>query len=362
MNEEEVVRLFLQNGFQISRNALPLVLENPENILSELKRMKPRPFIISEQHIRNIQKPVKIKPVEIKIIKEYTQEKRPVFVKDYVDHFLSRYEELKKIISKKMGDERLISINKIATQTMMFSVIGVVREKSRNNILVEDSTGEVYVFFEDNLKEKLEEIILDDVIGLTVKKIKEKYYAKTVVFPDIPPSREINKTEKEMILTVVWNPSKLDDKKYNDLISTLSSTENLSSLVFFDESKNEKITHDFSKFNPIIPRANPSLFQIDVIKILFLPKNFFETLTFDFKTSNQITLMLKKRHLSSTFLPKIHVGHDDFVLTEIPDIIISNLYETTNKNYKGTTIVSNSNPNKIFLINLKTREVTEKTI
>jgi len=338
-----------------------LVVENPEQILSELKRMKPRPFIISEQHIRSIQKPVKIKPAEIKLIKEYKQEKRPVSVKDYVDHFLSRYEELKKIISKKMGAEKLISINKIATQTMMFSVIGVVREKNRNNILVEDPTGEVYVFFEDNLKEKLEEIVLDDVIGLNVKKIKDKYYAKNVVFPDIPPSREINKTEKDMVLAFVSNPSDLDEKKYNDLISNLSSTENLSSVVFFDDKENQKIAQDFSKLNPIIPKPTPSLFQINNIKIFLLPKKFFETLTFDFSTSDPITLMLKKRHLFPSFLPKTHISQDEFVLTEIPDIIISN-FGTMNKNYKGTTIISNSNPNKTFLINLKTREVTEKTI
>jgi DNA polymerase II small subunit/DNA polymerase delta subunit B len=337
-----------------------LVVENPEQILSELKRMKPRPFIISEQHIRSIQKPVKIKPAEIKLIKEYKQEKRPVSIKDYVDHFLSRYEELKKIISKKMGAEKLISINKIATQTMMFSVIGVVREKSRNNILVEDPTGEVYVFFEDNLKEKLEEIVLDDVIGLNVKKIKDKYYAKNVVFPDIPPSREINKTEKDMVLAFVSNPSDLDEKKYNDLISTLSSTENLSSVVFFDDKENQKIAQDFSKLNPIIPKPTPSLFQINNIKIFLLPKKFFETLTFDFSTSDPITLMLKKRHLFPSFLPKTHISQDEFVLTEIPDIIISN-FGTMNKNYKGTTIISNSNPNKTFLINLKTREVTEKS-
>ena len=323
--------------------------------------MKPRPFIISEQHIRSIQKPVKIKPAEIKLIKEYKQEKRPVSVKDYVDHFLSRYEELKKIISKKMGAEKLISINKIATQTMMFSVIGVVREKNRNNILVEDPTGEVYVFFEDNLKEKLEEIVLDDVIGLNVKKIKDKYYAKNVVFPDIPPSREINKTEKDMVLAFVSNPSDLDEKKYNDLISNLSSTENLSSVVFFDDKENQKIAQDFSKLNPIIPKPTPSLFQINNIKIFLLPKKFFETLTFDFSTSDPITLMLKKRHLFPSFLPKTHISQDEFVLTEIPDIIISN-FGTMNKNYKGTTIISNSNPNKTFLINLKTREVTEKTI
>ncbi len=362
MNEEEVIRLFLQNGFQISKNALQSILEDPENILSELKKMKPRPFIISEQQIKNIHKPTKIKPAEIKIIKEYTQEKKPILVKDYVDHFVSRYEEIKKIISKKMSAERLISINKIATQSMMFSIIGIAREKNRNNILVEDTTGEVYVFIDDSLKDKFDEITLDDVIGVVVKKIKDKYYAKMIVFPDIPTSRDINKTEDDMVLVVVSSPSKLDVAKYNNLITTLTSTKNLSSIILFDDTTNEKIINDFSKFHPINPQTNTSLFQIENIKILILPKNFFETLTFDFKTSDPFSLILKKRHLSPQFIPNTHTKHDDFVLNEIPDIIISNFGETISKNYKGTTILSNSNPDKTFFINLKTREVTEKTI
>ncbi len=362
MNEEEVVRLFLRNGFQISKNALPLTLDNTEQILSELQKMKPRPFIISEQHIKNIQKTHKTKNVEVKIIKDYKQEKKPAAIKDYVVHFLSRYEEIKDILSKKMETERLTSINKIATQSMMFSIIGVIKEKNNNNIQIEDTTGEVYVFFEDDLKEKLSEIELDDVIGLSVKKNKDKYYAKTVVFPDVSSNREIGKTENETILAVVSNPTNLGDTTYKNLISTLSSTQNLSTIVFFSDTKSEKLTTDFSGFNSIFPKENPTLFQIDGIKILTLPKKIFETLTFDSKTSEPFTPMLKKRHLYSQFSPETHVGHDDFVLTELPDIIVSNLGVAMNKNYKGTTILSNSDPNKIFLINLKTRQVTEKIL
>jgi DNA polymerase II small subunit/DNA polymerase delta subunit B len=165
-----------------------------------------------------------------------------------------------------------------------------------------------------------------------------------------------------MVLAVVSNPSDLDDSKYNNLISTLSSTEDLSSIVFLDDSTTGKTTHDFSKFNPVTTKATPSLFQIENIQILLLPKKFLETLTFDFKTSDPITSMLKKRHLTSSFILNTHTSHDEFVLTEVPDIIISNSGETMNKNYKGTTIISNSNPAKIFLINSRTREVTEKNL
>jgi DNA polymerase II small subunit/DNA polymerase delta subunit B len=296
----------------------------------------------------------------VKILKEFTFTKTPMSVEDYVVELSSRYEKIKSLLLKQMSPKQLVSINKIGPQTTNFSIIGLVREKNNDSILVEDPTGEVCVFFDDTLKEKFNEILLDDVIGVTIKKIKEKFYARAITFPDISSNREINKTENDSVLAVVSCPSNLDEIKYKNLTSTLSSIENLSHVIFFDDIVNEKITHDFSKFNPIIPKSNPSLFQIDNIKILVLPKLFFETLTFDFKVTDPITLILKKRHLFPAFFPKMHICDD--ILTEIPDIIISNLNETMNKNYKGTTILSNANPSKTFLINLRTREVIEKTI
>ncbi|MDI6825928.1 MAG: hypothetical protein QMD36_01890 [Candidatus Aenigmarchaeota archaeon] len=361
MNEEEIIRAFLKNGFQISKNALPLVLENPEKILLELKKLKPRPFIISEQHVKNVQNKIKIKKPSIKIIKEYKHSKKSIRVDDYVEHFLSRYEKIKDILSKRMDAEKLISINKTG-QMSMFSIMGVVREKTGNNILIEDPTGELHVFFNDDLKEKLDEISLDDVVGITVKKIKDKHYAKKLVYPDVLTSREIKKTEEEIILAVVFNPDELDSTKYGNLISTLSTTNTSSSIVFLN-IVDDKIVGDLSPFNPIniTSESNPILLQIDNIKTLVIPKNFFRTLTFHVSPDTLISI-LKRRHIITTFCPQIHVGCDDFVLSEVPDIVISNLEGTTNKNYKGTTIIANSDPNKLFLINLKTREVIEKTL
>lgn len=361
MDEQEIVRLFLKEGFQISNNALPLVLENPEKILSELKKLKPRPFVISEKHIKCLQEKTKKKAPTIKIIKEYKYNKKPIRVEDYVEHFLSRYVKIKEILSKRMETEKLISINKTAQMTA-FSIMGVVREKTENNILIEDSTGELYVFFNDDLKEKLNEIFLDDVIGVVVKKLKDKYYAKKILFPDIPANREINKSEEELILAIVSYPDELDETKYKNLISILT-TQNISSSIIFLNTLNDKILNDLSPFNPInmTPQSNPTLLQIENIKTLLIPKDFFGTLTFP-DSENILSSILKRRHIFTTFCLQAHIGCDDFVLEEIPDIMISNFKNTKNKNYKGTTIINNSDPSKFFLINLKTREVFEKKI
>ncbi len=130
MDEKKIVKLFLENGFQISANTLSLVKENPIEIINKLKKTKPRPFIVTKNHIEKIMgKSKQKKKTKIKIIKEFHILKKPVRVEDYTKHFLSRYEKIRNIISKNTILERLISINKITPKTENFSIIGLVREK-----------------------------------------------------------------------------------------------------------------------------------------------------------------------------------------------------------------------------------------
>jgi len=363
MGEEEVVRLFLKNGYQLSKAALPLVLSNPEQIISKLKKLKPRPFIITEKHVKKILKETK-KPIpKVEMFKECRQLKTPIKIDDYVKHFLTRYEKIKKFLSKRMNPEKLISINKITPQTITFSIIGIVREKGRGNLLIEDPTGEMNIFFDENIKEKFKDIFLDDVIGIKCKKIKDKHYAKNVVYPDVLSSREISKTENDAKIMVISNPSSLDDIKHQKLLNLLSTTENLSSIFLFENETNKKL-EGFSKPNPIniSPISNPSIYQINNIKILVLPKHCFKHLTGKTDPIAFMTSILKRRHILTVFDSKIHAGDNNFILEEIPDIIISNFDGSAYKNYKGTTIISNSEPNKIYLVDLRTREVMEKTI
>lgn len=363
MEKEEVVRLFLKNGYQLSKTALSLVLSNPEQIISELKKLKPRPFIVTKKHVKRILKEAK-KPIpKVEIFKEYRQLKSPIKIDDYVKHFLTRYEKIKNFISKRMDPEKLISINKIAPQSITFSIIGIVREKGRVNLLIEDPTGEVNIFFGEDMKGKFKDIFLDDVIGIKCKKIKDRYYAKNMVYPDILSSREISKTENDVKVMVISNPFSLDDTKYQKLLSLLSTTGSLSSIFLFENGANKKL-EDFSKFTSIniSSKSNPTIYRINNIKILALPKHFFKKSIGKISPIAFMVSILKRRYIPTIFDSKPHVRGNNFILDEIPDIIISNFHESVYKNYKGTTIISNSESSKIYLIDLKTREVTEKII
>lgn len=358
-SEEEVVRLFLKNGYQISKTTLPLILSNPEEIISGVGKLKPRPFMITEKHVKKILEESKKPNPKIEILKEYTPLKKPIKIEHYVRHLHSCYEKIRVILSKRMDKEKLISINKI-TQQKTFSIIGIVRERGESNILVEDPSGETHIIFNDLMKKTLEEIPLDDVIGIRCKKIKDKIFARNVIYPDILSSRKIRKTEDEIEVLVLSNPSSLDTQKYQKLLKTISGVENLSTIFLFDDMINEKLSEDFSNFNSvnISQDSNPILFQINDVKILTLPRHFFKKFL-DKNSINFMISVLKRRSLFTTFNPETHSGEDSFILEKTPDIVISNLDESGYKNYKGTTVISNSDPSKVFLVNLKTREVKE---
>ena len=79
---------------------------------------------------------------------------------------------------------KLISINKISQQRI-FSIIGIVRERGDSNLLLEDISGEVHVYFDGFMKKALEKTCLDDVIGVRCKRMKDKIFVIIVIQPEI---------------------------------------------------------------------------------------------------------------------------------------------------------------------------------
>jgi len=363
MNEEEVVRLFLKNGFQISKNALGLASKNPEIVISHFKKIKNRPFIITEQHIKEVLGEISKKPINVKLIKEYTFDRTPTSVDDYIKELSSRYEKIKSFLLKQMMPKKLVSINKIGLKTTKFSLIGLVREKNDISMLIEDPTGEINLYVDENIKGELKNVLLDDVVGVQCKKIKEKYYIEKIFYPDILSSRNISKTKDEIKIAVAHAPLDLTEPKCKKLVDHLSTIENLSVLFLFSYVEKAYTNNVFSKFNliQILHNPVPKLFQLDEIKFLVVPKPFFEGYTEPVITSEIFLSILKRRELFAPAISKIQ-KHKKFILDDPPDIIISNFDGPFCQNYKGTTIISNSNPQKIFIANLKTREVHETSI
>jgi len=358
MNEEDIVGAFLENGFQISRGALRMISEDPRAIIFELKKINPRPFIITEQHIKKVLENISNKQISIKIIRKYTISQTPVHISDYIKTLSSRYEKIKSLLLKQMAPKKLMSINKITPRTTPFSIIGVIRKKNDNSVLIEDLTGEMTLYFDETTIGELENMLLDDVVGIQCEKIKEKYYVKKLFYPDILSSREINKTEDEMEIAIASIPKKVSSTNQKNFINHLSTSNPLSLFLFSNFSVPPLCASSRLKIIQITPNDPPQLLQLGGIKILVIPKLFFGEALSQTSPLETFISILKRRELFPISSPVPH-AYENFVLDETPDIIISDFVESFYQNYKGTTIISNSNPQKIFFVNLKTREARE---
>lgn len=344
MDDRETIKLFLEKGFQISKDVLPLVISEPNFIIDEINKLNPRPFIITQEHIKKIKNKPDIKP-KPNIVKVYHQEKTQVKTNDFVRSFVIKYEKIKKIIQENNNLERLVSINKITPQTHDFSIIGIVRDRLRNQLVVEDMSGEIEIHFDSNIKDKLVDVDLDDVAGFKCRRSNSKFTIETVYFPDIQINREINRLNND--LGVLFLPDNfvnlelLGDMRYDFYF-------------FFD---NNDLMESINKTDKLIKEnmAEPTTVELHDIKLLFIPRLFYERHGIDV-SSNLIEKFLKKRCLLPSNNRILNTDKNDFILTEAPDIVVTNIEPGMYKNYKGTTIISVGNY-KMYYINLKSREV-----
>jgi len=124
----------------------------------------------------------------------------------------------------------------------------------------------------------------------------------------------------------------------------LKQTKKTDPIFVFGEWEDGEVMKEFNNLFLVGENTSHSLFQIENISILTLPK------------TNSMENILKKRLVKTGELLKT------FALEETPDIVLSSEKETYFKNYKGTTIVSNNDQHKYFVLDLKTRDCEEKKI
>jgi glycosyltransferase involved in cell wall biosynthesis len=346
MDRKEIVGLFLKNGFQLSRETLPLIEEKPNEYLSFIKKIQPRPFIITKNHLKNFdQEKINENEIKLKKIKKFEFEIKKLEINDYVKHFNQVYDKIKDILLNNTTLEKLVSINKITLRTKEFSLIVSVREKGTKTLLVEDPTGETHVFFDEKIEEKIKTIEAEDILGLVCEREGEKNYIRKIIYPDTPLTREINRTKNEIKIFYLYKPSTLDEERIENLIEILKKTKKSYPVFVYGNWEDKERLKDLKNIFLVLENSIPTLFVLGKINIMTNP--------FPKYASENI---LKKRLIKTNNLLNI------FVVEQIPDILIASEDETFQKNYKGATILSLKRPDHYFVLNLKTRNVESKEI
>jgi len=141
---------------------------------------------------------------EVDIVNSYNIGFEKIEFKNFVSYFKHRYEVLSELLRKRMNN--LISIDRIKGKDRgeKVSLIGLVYDKrtSKNDnciLTLEDPTGKVNVVINKNREEVngfVDEIVLDEVIGVTGVLGDGILFVNELFFPDVP-HRELRKSSED---------------------------------------------------------------------------------------------------------------------------------------------------------------------
>ncbi|HIH39153.1 TPA: hypothetical protein HA219_00290 [Candidatus Woesearchaeota archaeon] len=142
----------------------------------------------------------------VKVVFSYAGQPKKSTAQDFINHFNSRYNSLKKLLQQRAQLENVTSVSRLKTKSEKenVAVIGMVysKEDTKNGIMltVEDPTGSTKVFFGKNKQDifsKAKDIVMDEVLGITGVSGKGIIFGNGIFSPDIPLTKEIKKSPEE---------------------------------------------------------------------------------------------------------------------------------------------------------------------
>lgn len=209
--EIEIVKRFADFGFQIHPEAIELLTQYDGNGKSEwhfdldavaegiTKALGPAICVISPEHVTDF---ININGAhdepEKKVVEQQVPEEAPTIIrsfpehdgvadhKDFLPHFIDRYERISGIIKKrvKCGKIRFLKAGTDRDGTSVVGMVSSVNKTAKGNLRVEleDPTGNLSVIMNPK-----EEILPDEIIGVTGSLTNDGYlFANKVTYPDVP--------------------------------------------------------------------------------------------------------------------------------------------------------------------------------
>jgi len=142
---------------------------------------------------------------KVKLKKNYEHTNQKISINEWVTYYLDRYNKLRDMLANREELRDTISIGRALKGTghQRVSLIGMIKDihKTFSNtyiIELEDPTGIVKVSLKNQeVARKAEELVHDEVIGVTGTISKDFVYAENIVFPEIP-EKPIKKAEDEV--------------------------------------------------------------------------------------------------------------------------------------------------------------------
>jgi len=342
MEKAEVLKLFLEKGYQMDIETLNYFAKNESAMKKFLREMETAklPSTITKEFVDSMLQ----SDVEIFELKP---ERKPLTAEDLSRVLLERFEIIKKILATHMELVNLVSISKITQKMQNFSLIGIVNniDFATKTVSVADDTGEIAL----KLGEKnFADIMINDVLGFICEK-DGNIRAKNIVFPDVPLRRGVKNLADERFLVFAEDISK-------NLAGWCESQKK--SVYLFTFTHQNDITEFPEDVKTVFVGEGPMFAEIAKIFSVFLfDGSFLQPVRRDKKLDEFLVLLFKKRYFNATEKLDKFIMNNAFVMEKVPDIIVTRgLNEAVQTNYKGTSLLT-VDKNTSWIINLKTREI-----
>ncbi|UCD02877.1 MAG: hypothetical protein JSV63_03800 [Candidatus Aenigmatarchaeota archaeon] len=274
---------------------------------------------IEELGLESFLQQYKVDAEKIQCSVHYTERPAEMTPQDAIKTSMMRYEKLKKILLTRAD---AVSISNAGKSTSKICVVGIVKEKTGEGFIIEDSTGEVRVGTGQAVDE-------GDVIAVRGWMRDNVLISEEILYPDVPLNRKISRMQGTILLTS------------EDQISREGADIVITPDTLVGQGKERRM-------------PNPAW--------IFLEKGGKKTIVLVFVVGGAVDRKtaqnwLRKRYLGQENRPFANI---DRVMEDIPDVLwIISKNDPWFENYKGVTIVS-FGIGKRSLINLKTREVQLK--
>ena len=210
VKEREIVKRFADFGFQVHPEAIELLKHYSSNRKSHfdigelaeslIKSIDPSIFVITPEQIADFiqKKGARAAERERRVVEQEMQTEAPAIIKsfpehgrggdhrDFLQHFIDRYERISGIIKKRLkcGQIRFIQNGKGSEGVSVVGMVSSIHKTAKGNIRVEleDCTGTLSVIVPHQ-----QEIIPDEVIGVTGFLSHGGYLiADRIIYPDVP--------------------------------------------------------------------------------------------------------------------------------------------------------------------------------
>jgi len=204
-----IAKKFLVKGYNIEPSAARILsslnIRDLDSVIDEVCRVANGKFIISEEDVKKAisnflsKKKIVVKK-ETSIRGEVIQDDIRVLrditghsfcegkVEDFVAYFNSRFEKLSKILRNRMKPIDIADVDRVRGEEVeIVGIVSNIREISNGYLIeLEDKTGRINCIATGKLKEVAEELLGDEVIGISGVMKGKSIIANRIIFPDIP--------------------------------------------------------------------------------------------------------------------------------------------------------------------------------